>query len=76
MKPEEEHIEKKKIEIPKPVTAGEVLEVDIEFQGAHNDGIAKKDGFVIFIKGATKGERCKVKITEVKRTYALGEKNK
>jgi 23S rRNA (uridine2552-2'-O)-methyltransferase len=50
------------------------VEVTIESQGGHGDGIAKVDGFVVFVKGAAKGESCKVKISEVKRTFALGEK--
>lgn len=60
--------------IPKPVTTGEVIDLVIESQGTHNDGIAKKEGFIIFVKGAAKGEKCKVKITDVKRTFATGEK--
>ncbi|MEM2908698.1 MAG: TRAM domain-containing protein [Candidatus Bilamarchaeaceae archaeon] len=66
--------EKKKFEMPKPVAVGDILEVVIESVGGRGDGIAKKDSFVIFIKGAQKGERCKIKITDVKRTYAVGEK--
>ncbi len=59
---------------PKPVAVDDVMDVIIDAQGVHNDGIAKKDGFVIFVKGAAKGERCKVRLTEVKRTFAVGEK--
>jgi predicted RNA-binding protein with TRAM domain len=64
----------KKFEVPKPVAVGDIVEVTIQSVGGQGDGIAKKDGFVIFVKGAQKGETCKVKITEVKRTYAVGEK--
>lgn len=64
----------KKFEIPKPVSIGDVVEVMIESQGGQGDGIAKVSGFVVFVKGGTKGENCKVKITEVKRTYAVGER--
>lgn len=60
--------------VPKPVAVGDVVEVTIESQGARGDGIAKKDNFIIFVKGASKGEVCKVKITEVKRTFANAEK--
>jgi 23S rRNA (uracil1939-C5)-methyltransferase len=59
---------------PKPVAVGDVVELTMESQGARGDGIAKKDNFVIFVKGAAKGETCKVKITELKRTFANGEK--
>lgn len=64
----------RKFEIPKPVAVGDVVDVTIESQGGQGDGIAKVSNFVIFVKGAQKGESCKVKITEVKRTYAIGEK--
>jgi predicted RNA-binding protein with TRAM domain len=60
--------------IPKPIDVGQVVEVLIEGQGGQGDGIAKIESFIIFVKGARKGERCMVKITEVKRTYANGEK--
>ncbi|MFH0737403.1 MAG: TRAM domain-containing protein [Candidatus Micrarchaeota archaeon] len=66
--------ERKRFEVPKPVTAGDKIDVRIESQGAHGDGIAKIDGFTIFVKGGKKGERCRVKITDVKRTFATGEK--
>lgn len=64
----------KKFDIPKPVAVGDVVDITIESVGGQGDGIAKINGFVIFVKGAGKGENCKVKITDVKRTYALGEK--
>jgi predicted RNA-binding protein with TRAM domain len=65
---------KKSFELPKPVAVGDVIEVTIISVGGQGDGIAKKDDFVIFIKGAQNGETCKIKIVEVKRTYAVGEK--
>ena len=37
---------------PKPVNTGDEIEVKIEAVASKGDGIAKKDGFVIFIKGA------------------------
>ncbi len=65
---------KKSFEVPKPVAVGDVVELTIMSVGGQGDGIAKKDGFVVFVKGAQKGETCKVKIVDVKRTYAVGEK--
>jgi len=64
----------KRFDVPKPIAAGDTVDVTIESQGGHGDGIAKVDGFVVFVKGANKGESCKVKISEVKRTFAIGEK--
>ena len=65
---------KKSFELPKPVAVGDIIEVKVISVGGQGDGIAKKDDFVIFIKGAQKGETCKVKIVDLKRTYAVGEK--
>ena len=64
----------KRFETPKPVAVGDEVDVTIESVGGQGDGIAKVSGFVIFVKGAKKGESIKVKITDVKRTYAVGEK--
>ena len=59
--------------LPKPVKVGDVLEVTIEGQASRGDGIAKKDGFVIFVAGAKQGETVRVKITDVKARFAIGE---
>ncbi|MEW5996089.1 MAG: TRAM domain-containing protein [Candidatus Micrarchaeota archaeon] len=66
--------EKKGFDLPKPVKEGDIVEVTIESVGAKGDGIAKKDGFVIFIPGAQKGETLKVKIVSLKRTFGIGER--
>jgi len=58
---------------PKPVKVGDEVEVTIEALAAKGDGIAKIDGFVIFIKGAQQGQKMKVKITDVKNRFATGE---
>jgi len=59
---------------PKPVEQEDVLEVTIESESSRGEGIARAEGFIIFVKGAKKGETCKIRITEVKRTYAIAEK--
>ena len=64
----------KRFETPKPVSVGDEVDVTIESVGGQGDGIAKVSGFVIFVKGAKKDERLRVKITDVKRTYAVAEK--
>ncbi|HSB47827.1 MAG TPA: TRAM domain-containing protein [Candidatus Bilamarchaeum sp.] len=64
----------KKFSHPKPISVGDTVDVTIESVGGHGDGIAKVESFVVFVKGAGKGERCRIKITEVKRTFALAEK--
>lgn len=71
---EGEYVKRGGFDLPKPVAVGDEIEVTIESVGGRGDGIAKVEGFVIFVKGATKGERCRVKITDVRRTHALAEK--
>ena len=66
--------EKKGFDLPKPVKEGDIVEVTVESVGAKGDGIAKKDGFVIFIPGAQKGETINVKVVSLKRTFGIGEK--
>lgn len=63
-----------RFETPKPVNVGDEVDVTIESVGGQGDGIAKVNGFVVFVKGTSKGDRVKIKITDVKRTYAVGEK--
>ncbi len=60
--------------LPKPVNVGDELDVTIESVGAKGDGIAKKDGFVIFVAGVQKGDDVRIKVTELKTSFAIGEK--
>lgn len=59
--------------LPKPVKVGDVVEVTIEAEASKGDGIAKKDGFVIFVKDAKQGDIVKAKITDVRARYALAQ---
>ena len=56
-----------------PVNQGDVLEVTIEAVGEKGDGIARKDGFVLFIPGVKEGDRVKVKVTRVLRKVGFAE---
>jgi predicted RNA-binding protein with TRAM domain len=56
-----------------PVDEGKEYEVTIDAQGSKGDGIAHYEGFVIFIPNAKVGEKVKVKITALRRTFAIGE---
>ncbi len=59
---------------PKPVKVGDEIDVTIEAVAAKGDGIAKKEGFVIFVPGTTQGETCKIRVTAVKSSCAVAEK--
>ncbi len=61
-------------DMPKPVKPGDELDVTIEAVAAKGDGIAKKDGFVIFVPNAKEGEKIRIKVTEVKSRCAIAQK--
>ncbi len=56
-----------------PVNVGEELDVLIESVGEKGDGVAKKQGFVIFVPKAQKGEQLHIKITKVLKNVAFSE---
>ncbi len=57
----------------KPVSEGEYVEVEIEDLGSKGDGIARKEGFVIFVPGGEVGETYEIEVTSVGRKFAFGE---
>jgi len=57
-----------------PVEAGKEYEIVIEDMGKGGDGIARIDGFVLFVPNAEKGSKVKVKVTAVKEKFAFAEK--
>lgn len=56
-----------------PVKVGDELDVTIEAVGEKGDGVAKKDGFVLFIPGVKEGAQVKVKVTKVLRKVGFAE---
>jgi len=58
----------------KPVKIGETYDVEIKETGSKGDGIARVKNFVVFVANGKKGEKCKIKITQVARRFAIGEK--
>jgi predicted RNA-binding protein with TRAM domain len=59
--------------LPKPVKPGDEVDVTIENVASKGDGIARIEGFVVFVKGAKEGDKIKVRITDVKARFAIGE---
>jgi len=57
-----------------PVHSGEEYDVEITDVAAKGDGIAKVQGFIIFVAGTRKGDRCRIRINEVRNRFAIGEK--
>ena len=56
-----------------PVKEGDELEVDIESVGDKGDGLAKVEGFVIFVPNTKEGDHVRIRITRVLRKVAFAE---
>jgi 23S rRNA (uridine2552-2'-O)-methyltransferase len=56
-----------------PVREGDQVEVEIVDTGNEGDGIAKVDGFTLFVSGAAEGETVEVRVGDVKPNYAFAE---
>ena len=56
-----------------PVNVGDEIEVTIESVGEKGDGVAKVNGFVLFVPGTRKGDQVKVKVTKVLRNVGFAE---
>jgi predicted RNA-binding protein with TRAM domain len=60
-------------DVKKPVELDEEYEAEIEDMSRRGDGIAKIEGFVIFVPNTKQGEHVKFKITRVGNRFATGE---
>lgn len=58
---------------PKPVETGKEYDVQITETSRQGDGIAKVQGFVIFVKNAKVGQSVKIRITNVGARFATAE---
>ena len=56
-----------------PVKVGDELDVSIDAVGEKGDGIAKKEGFVLFVPNAKKGDQVKIRVTRVLRNVGFAE---
>ncbi|MCS7097899.1 MAG: TRAM domain-containing protein [Candidatus Methanomethyliaceae archaeon] len=57
----------------KPVKEGEEYEVDIKEISRRGEGIARIEGFVVFVPNTKIGDHVRVKVTRVARRYATAE---
>ena len=57
----------------KPVKVGDKVTVEIQDVARKGDGIARVNGFVIFVPGANKGDTVEVEITEVRSRFAIAK---
>ncbi len=56
-----------------PVNEGDVRTVTIEAIGEKGDGIARIDGYVLFVPNVSLNDEVKVKIVRVLRKYGFAE---
>jgi len=56
-----------------PVKVGEEIDVTIEGNGEKGDGIAKVNGFVIFVPNVSKGDNVKIRVTKVLKKVGFAE---
>lgn len=56
-----------------PVDVGEELDVTIEAVGEKGDGIAKKDGFILFVPGVKQGDKVRIRVTKVLKKVGFAE---
>jgi predicted RNA-binding protein with TRAM domain len=57
-----------------PIRVDDEVDVEIESRGARSDGVAKYDGFIIFIPNTSVGEKVKVKVEKVFKKFAIGRR--
>ena len=59
--------------LKKPVEVDKEYEAEIQDMSRRGDGIAKIEGFIIFVANTKQGEHVKFKITSVGNRFAIGE---
>lgn len=59
---------------PAPVEAGGEYDVNIEDIAREGDGIARVEGFVIFVADTSVGDAVRIQIDKVMRRFAIGHK--
>jgi len=57
----------------KPVEVGKEYNVTISDTSRRGEGIAKIDGFVIFVPGTKMGQSTRIKVTQVSERFANGQ---
>jgi predicted RNA-binding protein with TRAM domain len=58
---------------PKPVESGKEYDVQVTEISRKGDGVARVQGFIIFVKGGRVGQKTKVRITHVGDRFATAE---
>ena len=53
-----------------PVTKGQEVELQIDSLAFGGNGVARLDGFVVFVRSGLPGDRVRARVTKVKKGYA------
>jgi predicted RNA-binding protein with TRAM domain len=61
---------------PKPVKVGDELDVEITEVSKRGDGLTRVQGYVIFVPNTKQGDKVRIKITQIRPSFALGEVSK
>mgnify|MGYP005852336407 FL=1 len=56
-----------------PVREGETVDVEIEDVGSEGDGIAKVEGYTLFVADAEPGDAVEIEVTDVKPRFGFGK---
>jgi len=56
-----------------PVKVGDELDIKIEAVGKKGDGIARMEGFVLFVPNTKEGDQVKIRVTRVLRNVGFAE---
>ncbi len=57
-----------------PVEVGKEYDVEIEDIAKEGDGIARIEGFVVFVPDTKVGDQIKINVDKVMRRFAMGHK--
>ncbi len=57
----------------KPVEVGKEYNVSISDTSRRGEGIARVDGFVVFVPGTKQGQNVRIKVTQVSDRFASGQ---
>lgn len=67
-------MEKRRFIREPPVKVGDELEVTIEAIGEKGDGVAKVDGYVVFVPKVSQGDKVTIKITKILPKMGFAER--
>lgn len=56
-----------------PIQEGGEYDVKIDDLGRDGDGIARIEGFVVFVSGAKVGDEVKIRVNSVRRNFAFAD---